>query len=103
MYSVTRSSNEGHGVCCKPDFDGQHCNNDGDHYCSEPSYFTDTTSPVYDIVSDGDLDHQLFAFCTMTTRKICGIDDSASNDMSILANTTTKTISSNHQYINEIR
>jgi len=67
MFSVTGSSNYGHGLCCKPDYNGQHCNNDGNHQCSEPSYFTDTTSDEFNIVSEGSLDHKLFAFCTLTT------------------------------------
>ena len=34
MIKVTGSSNSGHAVCCKPDYSGEHCNNDGDHQCS---------------------------------------------------------------------
>ena len=38
MMKVTGSSNKGHGVCCKVDYEGEHCNNDGDHLCSSPVY-----------------------------------------------------------------
>ena len=37
MFRVTGSSNFGHGVCCKPDYEGQHCGpNDSKHTCSQP-------------------------------------------------------------------
>merc|ERR1712166_1409965 len=36
MIKVTGSSNFGHGVCCKPEYAGQHCNSDTDHKCSQP-------------------------------------------------------------------
>lgn len=34
MIQVTGSSNAGHGICCKPDYEGLHCNSDGEHRCS---------------------------------------------------------------------
>lgn len=102
MFSVTRSSNEGHGVCCKPGFDGEHCNNDGDHQCSEPAYYTDTTNPFFNTVSEGELNHQLFAYCTSTNRNVCGIDSTSGTDMGIKANITEATIDANIQYINQI-
>ena len=57
MFDVTRSSNPGHGVCCKPDYSGDHCNSDSDHECSQPAQISDTTSSFYPIVSEGELNH----------------------------------------------
>jgi len=68
MMSITGSSNYGHGLCCKPDYNGANCNSDSSNYCSEPSYFTNTTAPDFNIVSEGSLDHQLYAFCTLTSQ-----------------------------------
>ena len=34
MIGVTGSSNIGHGVCCKPGYSGDHCNDAGDQVCS---------------------------------------------------------------------
>jgi len=34
MIGVTGSSNVGHGVCCKPGYSGDHCNDEGDQVCS---------------------------------------------------------------------
>ena len=36
MIRETGSSNFGHGICCKPSYNGTYCNNDGKHRCSEP-------------------------------------------------------------------
>ena len=44
MIKVTGSSNIAHGVCCKPDFSGEHCNSDSDHVCSAPSLIEDSSS-----------------------------------------------------------
>jgi hypothetical protein len=64
MIAVTGSSNWGHGVCCKPDFNGEHCNSDADHECSEPAKVTDVTnSPVKDILRSGSLNYKMFAYC----------------------------------------
>jgi len=34
MIKTTGSSNPGHGLCCKPGYAGEHCNDDGEHVCS---------------------------------------------------------------------
>jgi len=47
MIEVTGSSNFAHGVCCKGDYDGLHCNEDGDHVCSPPSFVSDPTTSKY--------------------------------------------------------
>lgn len=35
--AVTGSSNQGHGICCKPDnVTDSHCKSEGDYICSQP-------------------------------------------------------------------
>ena len=55
MMRVTGSSNKGHGVCCKTDYEGKHCNNDGEHVCSAPSYDDNKKSEFKDVLSKGNL------------------------------------------------
>ena len=86
MIRVTGSSNIGHGVCCKPDYTGDHCNSDADHECSQPAKITDANSPLKDILRTGDLNYKMFAYCPGTNQKICGIsDDTTSHDMTLYA------------------
>lgn len=88
MMKVTRSSNKGHGICCKPDFYGEHCNSDSLHICSEPVHDTNSDSKYKDILSTENLNYQMFAFCTTTNQKNCGISSSTSVDMSLKASQT---------------
>jgi len=34
MMKETGSSNAGHGICCKPDYEGKLCKSDSKHECS---------------------------------------------------------------------
>ena len=36
LIKTTGSSNHGHAVCCKPDYDGEHCTTGTEHICSQP-------------------------------------------------------------------
>ena len=63
MIKVTGSSNLAHGVCCKPDYNGEHCNNDGDHVCSAPSEITDSASKYAAILTPQNRNMQMYAFC----------------------------------------
>lgn len=93
MMKVTGSSNKGHGICCKSDFTGKHCNGDSLHTCSEPVHDTGPDSLYKDILSTDNLNYQMFAFCTQTNQKNCGMSSSASSDMSLLAGQTEKVVS----------
>jgi hypothetical protein len=93
MMKVTGSSNKGHGICCKSDFTGKHCNGDSLHTCSEPVHDTGPDSIYKDILSADNLNYQMFAFCTQTNQKNCGVSSSASSDMSLLAGQTEKVVS----------
>jgi hypothetical protein len=42
MISTTGSSNKGHGICCKPDYTGDHCDTNEKYICSEPVAGVDT-------------------------------------------------------------
>ena len=98
MTSVTNSRDPGDQVCCRSGFDGEYCNNDDDHVCSQPAYTLDTSDPYYDILSPGNLNHQMFAFCTTTEASTCGLIENASSDMKVRANTDLKTVSTNEVY-----
>lgn len=80
MISVTGSSNFGHGVCCKPGFSGEHCNNDGDHTCSQPVAAKETTEEFENVLTNGK-NHQMFAFLPKTSPKMCGISSAQSEDV----------------------
>ena len=74
MIRVTGSSNYGHGVCCKPDYAGEHCNNDGDHRCSQPVAEADTSELYKPIITKSDMkNHQMFAFLPKISPQKCGI------------------------------
>jgi len=95
MLQVTGSSNRGHGVCCKPGFTGQHCNDDGAHVCSQPASAQDTSAPYNNVLTNG-FNHQLFAYCPRTNAKTCGISSSttgAEGSMVLAASNKTQTIS----------
>ena len=54
MFKVTGSSNRGHGICCKPDYNGKHCGpSDEFHTCSDPSFDTDSNSANAAILTNG--------------------------------------------------
>tara|TARA_B110000285_G_C15067648_1_gene586082 strand:+ start:176 stop:409 length:234 start_codon:yes stop_codon:yes gene_type:complete len=42
MISATGSSNKAHGICCKPDYTGDHCDNNEKVSCSLPVAGADT-------------------------------------------------------------
>ena len=63
MIQTTGSSNVAHGVCCKPDYTGEHCNSDNDHECSAPSFIEDTSSKWADVLTLQNRNMQMFAFC----------------------------------------
>jgi len=52
MFKVTKSSNFGHAVCCKPDYTGLHCNSNGEHRCSQPVSKSDTIKEFMNILTD---------------------------------------------------
>lgn len=79
MILVTGSSNYGHAICCKPDYFGEDCNSDGRFTCSEPAFALDTKSKYKDILTDGMLNHQMFAFMPKTNAYLCGISDITSS------------------------
>lgn len=94
MFRVTGSSNFGHAVCCKPDYEGQHCSpNDSQHICSQPVMGKESDDEFTDVRSKGNLNHQLFAFCPMISQEVCGIANSTSIDMGLKAGIEVQTIS----------
>lgn len=96
MIKTTGSSNPGHGLCCKPGFSGEHCNDDGEHVCSQAVAASDTTA-AYKSILTGTTNNQMFAFCPKTTAKMCGVSSTTTEDDSaslvLDAYTTPKTIS----------
>ena len=57
MILATGSSNYGHGICCKPNYDMGHCHRDSDHYCSEPVSYLDTSAKYKNILTNGLTNH----------------------------------------------
>lgn len=58
MILVTGSSNFGHGICCKPDFNDAPCNNNGGMFaCSQPVASIDTSEEFMNILTNGELNH----------------------------------------------
>lgn len=94
MMMVSGSSNRGHGICCKPDFNGEHCSpSDENHDCSMPAEITDPDSEYVHILSPGHLNYQMFAFNPTVNQRECGIADSDSNDMTLVATAEKKVLS----------
>lgn len=92
----------GHGICCKPGSTSRNCKNGRTSVCSEPAILQesgeedDEAESYRDIVTTPDqLNHQMFAFCTLTTQKMCGISKSSSTDMTIISELEAQTISTN--------
>lgn len=89
IIQITGSSNFGHAVCCKPEYNGDMCHDDQTLVCSEPAK-DDSGSQSWMASSSiesaiAHLNYLFFAFCPMVTRKNCGIDDSLSNNMTLVA------------------
>ena len=64
MMKVTGSSNWGHGVCCKSNYDGKHCNEETGHKCSMASFDDNLKSKWADVVTTPVMmNHQMFAYC----------------------------------------
>ena len=61
MISVTGSSNIAHGVCCKPDYEGEHCQTNDKQVCSQP--VIDKSDKWASIVTADFVNNQLFAYC----------------------------------------
>jgi len=52
VIAVNGSSNQGHGVCCKPDnVTDNHCTDDGDYICSQPYLASDGAAKWKDILT----------------------------------------------------
>ena len=98
MARVTNSRDPGDQICCREGFNGQYCNNEEDVVCSEPAHTDNKTSPFYNILSPGNLNHQMFAFCTKTDAQTCGLTENSSFDMRVKANTDLKTVTTDQIY-----
>lgn len=81
MMKVTGSSNTGHAVCCKPGYEGEHCNSNTDHICSQPVSAADTKFEFKNILTSATENHQLFAFCPRTSPVMCGIGTEVRDDI----------------------
>ena len=96
MMDITRSSNEGDGLCCNPD--NSNCKTNDVYVCSEPplleknetSKFTDILSLNRDVMFEKAVNYQMFAFCPAITQATCGISRSNSPDMKLYADVSDK-------------
>ena len=97
LFYKTQSSNEAKGICCKPDHKSGYCDpNNSELICSMPSFDVDPNSLYKQVLSNGKLNYQMFAFCPMTdlNRDICGTGRTDTN-MSLSASSNIQTISTN--------
>ena len=75
MIAKTGSSNSGHGVCCRQDYNEGVCAPSATHICS-PGV---TEEGKYEDVLTDDKNYQMFAFCPKGgNAKVCGISDDTS-------------------------
>ena len=72
MIVATGSSNNFHGVCCKPGYEGQYCNNEEKNRCSPPVFDNNINSKWVNVTTDN-MNYQFFAFCPGINEKVCGI------------------------------
>lgn len=97
MMLETGSSNRGHGICCKPNATEGICSgDDGIHECSMPVSGNDTDPELHDILTEspnGLVNHQMFAFCPMTSQATCGIPKGSSEslDMTLMVTSEKQT------------
>ena len=79
MESITGSSNPAHGLCCKPDFIGEHCDTDADTICSPAALPVKTGKPNF----------QIFMYNPLANHWTCGLADDeadeALHDMNLVA------------------
>lgn len=93
MFKVTGSSNRGHGICCKPNYSGDHCGpSDSEHTCSEPSFVEEPDGKNAAILTNGQLNYQMFAFCPIVSQARCGVSPSSSYDMGLIAGAGVKEV-----------
>jgi len=78
MIRKTGSSNYGHAICCKPDYFGGDCNNDGPLTCSQPSFALETSSDYMNVLTNGVFNYQMFAFVPKINPYMCGIKSTRS-------------------------
>jgi hypothetical protein len=94
MMRITGSSNFGHGVCCRPDYNEGVCGaTDSNHVCSPPSREQEGDDTYDDVISSNGINYQMYAFCPFINRRKCGIEDSSSTDMNLVAGTKHKVVS----------
>ena len=74
MFFDTKSSNTGYAICCKNDATTGLCGDDK-HTCSMPSYDTDTQSKYKNVLTNGNRNYQMFAYCPMISQRACGISN----------------------------
>lgn len=98
MFQTTYSSNKGNAICCRSEVpDSGYCSgNDGKHICSMPSHDKDPESKYKDVLSEGNKNYQMFAFCPMLNsggKNVCGVPASDNTDYRLFANLESQTVS----------
>ena len=91
LFDLTKSTNFGKGICCKPDADVGLCSSTNPRLvCSPPSYDPESSSLL---LTDDDRNYQMFAFCPGIDQRKCGISaNSSSTDFALHATTRPQVI-----------
>lgn len=66
LWNLTQRANQGIGICCKLDAtEGICAPNNPDISCSMKSYDVDANSTYREVISAGNRNYQMFAYCPM--------------------------------------
>jgi len=79
MIETTGSSNRGHGICCKMDYESGPCGSDESFTCSAAAEDIEPDSKYDKIQSMGNLNWQMFAWNPTTNHKSCAISNDETN------------------------
>ena len=76
MFNYTNRTSPAIGICCRGDYyDGFCADNHPELQCSMRSYDSDEDSIYKNVLSNGNRNHQMFAFCPNINQQTCGISD----------------------------
>lgn len=83
---LTKESNPAYAFCCDPDSTDLYCGAGklDDFECSPPSYErSPETSPYKPILSAGNRNYQMFAYCSTVNQRACGISKETSTESAL--------------------
>ena len=92
LWNLTQRANQGIGICCKLNAtEGPCAPNNKEGTCSMKA--DDKEPTLYkDVLSAGNRNYQMFAFCPTINQNHCGIGDSNQTDFVLKANSSVQTL-----------